>query len=96
MKGQYEQQCNAVALKLLGIPVLKNIKPKQYKKVKAWMESDAKLTLDFPDETEWIIEQIIEAETAREPDVKVPETSLSSAGKFRDFLLKKIFYGAGS
>lgn len=96
MKGQYEQQCNAAALKLLGIPVLKNIKPKQSKKVKAWMESEAKLTLDFPDETEWIIGQIIEAETVRKPEVSVPELSLSSAGKFRDFVLKKIFYGAGS
>ncbi len=96
MKGQYEQQCNAVALKLLGVPVLKNIKPKQYKKIKAWLGSDARTSLDFPDETEWLLAQIIETETARKPTLKQPSKPVSSAGKFRDLVLKKIFYGAGS
>jgi uncharacterized protein (TIGR00661 family) len=92
MKGQYEQQCNAVALKLLGFPVLKNIKPKQYKKVKEWMESEATIVLDFPDETEWVLNEIIAHETERKPDGPVPGKVISTPGKFRDFVVKKIFY----
>lgn len=96
MKGQYEQQCNAAALKLLGIPVLKNGKPKQYKKLKAWVESDARMSMDFPDETEWILEQIIAQETARKAAPKPPLQPLSSPSKFRNYVLKKIFYQLGA
>lgn len=96
MKGQYEQQCNAAALKLLGLPVIKNIKPRQYKKVKAWLQSDANILMDYPDETEWLLERIIETETARRPERKLPDKPVSTAGKFRNLVLKKVFYGAGS
>jgi len=96
MKGQYEQQCNAVALQLLGIPVLKNIKPKQHKKLKAWIETEGTVTMDFPNETEWILEEIIEQQFRQPPPVKMPEKSIPSSSKFRNLLLKKIFYQLGS
>ena len=96
MKGQYEQQCNAVALKLLGFPVLKNIKPKQYKKIKAWMESEATILLDFPDETEWVLNEIITHETEQKPPAKVSGKVITTPGKFREFVVKKIFYQTGS
>lgn len=96
MKGQFEQQCNAAALKLMGIPVIRNIKPKQYKKLKAWIESDARLVMDFPDETEWLLEEIISHEYKRKKEVAVPEFSISSASRFRSYVVKKIFYQLGS
>ena len=34
MKGQYEQQCNAAALKKMDIPVLKKLKLSQLEKLK--------------------------------------------------------------
>jgi hypothetical protein len=34
-------------------------KRKLHEKVKAWMESDVKPLMDFPDETEWLLEEII-------------------------------------
>ncbi|WP_121357602.1 glycosyltransferase family protein [Flavisolibacter nicotianae] len=92
MKGQYEQQCNAAALKLLGIPVLKNIKPKQFKKIKTWMESEAKILIDIPNETEWILDQIISHEIGGNLKQRMPEYSISTFSKFRNLLLKKIFY----
>lgn len=92
MKGQYEQQCNAAALKLLGITVLKNIKPKQYKKLRAWLESDARVAMDFPDETEWLLNQILEQELNRKSAPKAPEQVISSPGKFRDYVVQKIFH----
>jgi predicted glycosyltransferase len=96
MKGQYEQQCNAAALKLLGIPVLKNIKPKQYKKLKSWMESDGKLLIDFPDETDWVLNEIFTHERDRKPAAAVPKKAIATPSGFRNFVVKKIFYQLGS
>lgn len=96
MKGQYEQQCNAAALKLLGIPVIKNLKQKQHKKIQDWIESSPKILLDFPDETEWVLEQIISQELAKKAKPKADRQDLSSASRFRNFLLKKIFYRLGT
>lgn len=96
MKGQFEQQCNAAALKLLGIPVMKNIKPKQYKKVSAWIKSDARLIIDFPDETEWLLNEIIEQEQKRKRSVNGSTHALSTASRFRNFVIRKIFYQVGA
>src|SRR6185436_5843163 len=38
MKGQYEQRCNAAALKRMGVPVLKKVKKKSVKKIEKWLE----------------------------------------------------------
>lgn len=92
MKGQYEQQCNAAALKMLGVPVLKNFKTKQYKKIKAWIESDNMVTMDFPDDTEWIIDEILEKHGCQSKEAKLPEKMVDTASGFRHLLLKKIFY----
>jgi uncharacterized protein (TIGR00661 family) len=95
MKGQYEQQCNAAALKLLGIPVLKNIKPKQYRKLKAWLQSEARMLMDFPDETATILNEIIEEQHNKKTARKPPEQAITSPSRFRDFVLKKVFYQLG-
>lgn len=96
MKGQYEQQCNGAALKLLGIPVLKNLKQKQCKKVESWLQSDTHLAMDFSDETEWILNDLIATELARKTETKMPDHALSTFGTFRSFLLKKIFSQVGT
>ena len=92
MKGQYEQQCNGAALKQLGIPVLKNIKSKQFKKVKAWIESEARVLIDFPDETEWLLCQILSHELSRNAKSQVLTNPITSFSRFRNYLLKKVFY----
>lgn len=48
MKGQYEQQCNAVALKKLGVPVLKKIKRKNLDKIEKWLDSNKRMDITFP------------------------------------------------
>ncbi len=96
MKGQYEQQCNAAALKLLGIPVLKNGKPSQYKKLKQWVESEAALLMDFPDETEWVLTEILSQDYEQKQPPKVPGQTIQSFSRFRSFLVKRIFYQLGS
>ena len=96
MKGQYEQQCNAAALKMMGVPVLKNLKTKQYRKVKEWLDGDSRLVLDFPDETEYLLDEIIERHYNRKQETREPGRPLETPSAFRNFLLNKIFYKLGS
>ena len=49
MKHQYEQHCNAAALKKMGVPVVKRMKPKNLKKLQWWMEEATPMNLSFPD-----------------------------------------------
>jgi uncharacterized protein (TIGR00661 family) len=51
MRTQYEQHCNAAALKKLGVPVIKKMKKKALKKIKMWLEDSAPLNHAFPDVT---------------------------------------------
>lgn len=95
MKGQYEQQCNAAALKMMGVPVMKNIKPKQYKRVKEWIESESSTAIDFPDETEFILDEII-SRHYQKGEARLPKRTIDSPSSFRHFLLNKIFYKLGS
>jgi uncharacterized protein (TIGR00661 family) len=96
MKGQYEQHCNAAALKMIGVPVLKNIKQKQYDKIKAWMESDERVTLPFPDQTDAILDKIISKHYNKKPDAPLTPKTISSFSKFRNLVLKKNFLQLGA
>ena len=60
MKGQYEQQCNAAALKTLDVPVIKNLKKKYIQKIQDWVDSDVKIEINYPDKTEKIVKKIFE------------------------------------
>ena len=61
MKGQFEQQCNAAALKKMDIPVLKSLKLKRLNKIQDWVSKPAaKRIINYPDLTEDIIDTIIE------------------------------------
>ena len=59
MKGQYEQQCNAAALKTMGVPVIKSLKKKYIKDITNWVENDTIVNVDYPDITEQIIDTIL-------------------------------------
>jgi uncharacterized protein (TIGR00661 family) len=58
MKSQYEQHCNAAALKKLGVPVLKKVKKKSVKKIAQWLEEAKPLNLSFPDVTADAVEHL--------------------------------------
>ena len=59
MKNQYEQHFNAKALEELGVPVLKSLKKKYIQEIMNWIESDYKVSLDFPNETQHLIDHIL-------------------------------------
>jgi uncharacterized protein (TIGR00661 family) len=91
MKGQYEQQCNAAALKTMGIAVIKSLKEKHLEKLNNWMESFSVVSVNYPDITETIIDDILlnyKVYTSKRK-VQFPESPLSGS-KFRSLNLKKI------
>lgn len=59
MKGQYEQHCNAVALKDLGVPVLKSLKLKHVAKIQKWLDDDSRIEVNYLDETEEIVNKVL-------------------------------------
>jgi uncharacterized protein (TIGR00661 family) len=77
MKGQYEQQCNAAALELLGVPVLKSLKSKHLDKIKSWTRNPQDIPVIYPDITEKIIDMVIrenifpENRLAGSPDTEI-------------------------
>ena len=59
MKMQYEQQCNAQALKKLGISMIKSLKKKHIPQIDKWITFGKPLDIHYPDLTESIINRII-------------------------------------
>jgi uncharacterized protein (TIGR00661 family) len=59
MKGQYEQQCNAAALKTMGVPVIKTLKKKHLDKITSWVQGKQFIPVNYTNSTERIINMII-------------------------------------
>ena len=61
IQRQYEQYCNAAALKQLGVPVLDELGPEALPVLRKWVRDGSPTAISFPDQTEKIIlETIIE------------------------------------
>jgi uncharacterized protein (TIGR00661 family) len=59
MTNQYEQQCNALALLNVGGSMLKKIDENFVSSIMNWVNEPSALKLDFPDQTESIIQNIV-------------------------------------
>jgi len=59
MKSQYEQKCNAAALKKLGVPVIKKIKKKSFKRIERWLDGDKRLDISFPEVAGKAVEKLM-------------------------------------
>ena len=59
MKGQYEQQCNALAAAGLGVLVQQKIDESFVENVKNWIASTEKINVNFPDETTQIVAGLV-------------------------------------
>lgn len=59
MKNQYEQQCNALGLERLGVPVVWG-EHQFTAKLKDFVASDKVVHVDFPDETDIIISSLVQ------------------------------------
>ena len=91
MKGQYEQQCNAVALKVMGVSVLKSLKKKHVDEIKNWIQAGLIVGVDYPDYTAEIINKILaEHDPATKNEPMQAEKKKYTVKKFRNMILKKI------
>lgn len=93
MKGQYEQQCNAAALKEMGVPVLKKLKLSKLDEIKDWVKSDHIIPVDYPDITEQIINQVFDnhAYTIQKP-YAIPGKEDYSEKKIRRISLGNVLH----
>lgn len=92
MKGQYEQQCNAAALKEMGVPVIKTLKIKHVDKIKSWIETGVIIPVDYPDNTAAIIDKILSCHAFDAIKNRPLQTGkkLNSVKEFRSYVLQKI------
>ncbi len=58
MKGQYEQQCNAAALKKMGVPVLKKLKFSKVEKIIEWIKSGKIIPVNYPNTTRKVVDEV--------------------------------------
>lgn len=59
MKNQYEQQCNALALEEMGVPVIKKLSKKNIPKINKWLNSNEIVSVNYPDVTQDVLDAII-------------------------------------
>jgi uncharacterized protein (TIGR00661 family) len=59
IKGQYEQECNAEALRKLGVPVIKRLDWEAHMQIVNFLNVGQKIQIDYPNLTESILENQI-------------------------------------
>ena len=96
MKGQYEQQCNAAALKAMGVPVLKSLKKKHIEKIQEWVNGKQFIPVNYTNSTERVIGMIIKKYGSGSEKKKIiPGNAIHSAKKLKDKSLGKILNQIG-
>ena len=66
MKGQFEQQCNALAASKMGVPVVNSIDGQFTAHLHNWVHKGQVVNVNFPDETAQIVDDMIK-KYARQP-----------------------------
>lgn len=88
MKGQYEQQCNALALAEMGVPVLQNLNADQLHRIEHWLYQDQHIPVFYPDETDAVINRVIS--DAGEMNTLRPALEGTFRKSFRHRLFQKL------
>ncbi len=68
MKGQYEQQCNAAALKEMGVPVLKKLDEKYIERIISWSVFSQAPVVNYPDNIAAVVDELFEDLIIQNPD----------------------------
>jgi uncharacterized protein (TIGR00661 family) len=61
MKNQYEQQCNAVALSQMGVPVLDGLSADTLPALQEWVGQEKALQVPYPDIAGAVVDRVLEA-----------------------------------
>lgn len=96
MKNQYEQHCNAAALKELGVPMLKSLKPKHLEKLQSWLKTDDRIPVNYPDNTEQIIDNILKLHGSESKVIDYAGQDEYNVKTFKNLTLKKIISKFGA
>lgn len=59
MKHQFEQECNAEAARLIGVPIIYNLDDNFVPSLEKWVNDDGKIHINFPNRTEDIIKDLV-------------------------------------
>lgn len=73
MQEQYEQQCNAAALKDMKVPVIKYLGRKYYNDIRWWLHDTKRIAVNYPDITADVIALMMQEQAAKAvvPDMSV-------------------------
>ncbi|MEO8770618.1 MAG: glycosyltransferase family protein [Ferruginibacter sp.] len=89
MKTQFEQQCNAAALKKMNVPVIKSLKKKHIDKIRTWLQSTQNIVVNYPDNTASILKEILSThDPLKTKTILTPGKKLDSLKKFHKENLK--------
>jgi uncharacterized protein (TIGR00661 family) len=61
MTGQYEQQCNAAYLSAMNVPIVSELSKKNRSIIAHWLDTDERIAVDYPDNTEQVVQKVIES-----------------------------------
>ena len=73
MKNQYEQQCNAEALKDMGVSVIYDLNQKNLKIIEDWIKSTKIIQVDYSESPQKVINQIITDYVKKSDDKRLRE-----------------------
>jgi uncharacterized protein (TIGR00661 family) len=73
MKSQYEQHCNAAALKSMGVPVIKALKNKYQSAIQKWLASNETVDVTYQHQTPQIVDAILNNHLKHSVNGKSPE-----------------------
>jgi uncharacterized protein (TIGR00661 family) len=59
IKMQYEQYCNAAALKTLGVPIVNTVDDSLANKLESWINTPWKIKVNYPDNASMLVEKIV-------------------------------------
>ncbi len=59
-KGQYEQQCNAAALDLMGVPMVHQMGPGFATTLTKWLNQSKPIEVNYPDQTEMLVAKAVQ------------------------------------
>jgi uncharacterized protein (TIGR00661 family) len=59
MTNQYEQECNAEAARLMGVPIVAKIDETFSDMLKLWVDNKSRVAVDFANDTEKIVANMV-------------------------------------
>ncbi len=82
MKTQFEQHCNASVLESMGVSVMKSLRKKHADTLENWFNRKDSIEVDYPDETETLIDQILQRHAGQETDLRGMSSRLNFFSHF--------------